>query len=334
MLKSLSLFLFLIFVSACQPPLQSALPVSSTDTPQMHVEIQGQTVSEEQFEDFLIQKLNLTPFGRGNQNNHQNDNKNNVRTPHYLPLPSKPSTPWYKEIRHGDWRRSPELLIQDVLLSESDESVSGTEAPAAIHPDFAGQEIQLTLKGHFEDRWRPLPLRDFLFTLDPELLQETFVGLQPRARVLLDNSILLQVDSVSADEIQATLNTERVPDLYLKGLHRISVEYGQYYSDGLIQIGDPEPVEDLQPRIDSVEVLRDRRGTPLHLRLSGDNFMVFPKFSYALIDGEFGFGYQTEVLRNGGMETVVHIPDPEHFDDLETHSVIYATPFGVDFQEF
>lgn len=166
------------------------------------------------------------------------------------------------------------------------------------------------------------------------MLQQSFLGKEPRARVLLNHSVLLTVDSVSDTEIQARLNTAGLVELYLKGLHKISVEYGNYYTDALIQIGDPEPVDDLSPGIDAIEVLRNDDNLPLHIRLSGDNFPVYTKFYYCLIDGEFGFGYQTEVLSAGGMETVVHIPNPDSFDQQDTHSVALATPFGTVFKTF
>jgi len=104
-----------------------------------------------------------------------------------------------------------------------------------------------------------------------------------------------------------------------------------------LNVGEPVPVEysRLQPQIESVEVLReDDDDRPQHIRLKGKGFMVFPKFSYALIDGEFGFGYQTEVMADGSAETVVHLPNPKSFDINAPHTVIYATPFGVTFKEF
>lgn len=80
--------------------------------------------------------------------------------------------------------------------------------------------------------------------------------------------------------------------------------------------------------------MRNTQNLPLHLRLKGQNFMIYPKFSYATIDGEFGFGYQTEVNVDGTSETVVHIPNPETFDQKTQHLVIMATPFGVAFKGF
>ena len=232
--------------------------------------------------------------------------------------------------------RSPELLITDILLTETGEKVMGPNAPAALRPDYAGTEIRLTLRGQFEKRnEKAFKLKDFLFQLESPLVQQSFVGNEPQTRVLLDDSILLQVESVSATEIKARLNSKLLPDLYLKGNHRLSVELNRWYTDALLNVGEPAPVElsALQPQIEGVEVLRER-GKPMHIKLTGRGFMVFPKFSYATIDGEFGFGYQTEVTADGAAETVVHIPDPQSFDVNPRHTVIYATPFGVTFKEF
>ncbi|PKL80207.1 MAG: hypothetical protein CVV27_00760 [Candidatus Melainabacteria bacterium HGW-Melainabacteria-1] len=62
--------------------------------------------------------------------------------------------------------------------------------------------------------------------------------------------------------------------------------------------------------------------------------MGYPKFLYATIDGEFGFGFQTKFLEDGRAETVANVPNPETFDQQLEHLVILATPFGVAFQEF
>lgn len=230
--------------------------------------------------------------------------------------------------------QSPELLINDVILSDTGLSVMGKDAPGSLEPDFAGKEIALTLTGTFKNsQHQPLSASDFLFTLAPPLVQQTFIGTEPIARVLLDNSILLEATSVTETEIRAILRTEKLPDLYLKGLHRLSVEQGDWYTDTLIQIGDPTPPpSSLMPHIDSIEVIRNSQQLPLHVRLTGQNFMLYPKFSYVTIDGEFGFGYQTEVNQHGFMQTIVHIPHPEIFDQISPHIVILATPFGVAFK--
>lgn len=231
------------------------------------------------------------------------------------------------------YQRHPELLITDVLTDNI--SVFGGNAPAALVPDYAGTQIALVIKGTFERRNdKPLKLKSFLFTLEPPLVQQTLIGQNPISRVVLDDMIPLQTTAVSRNEIRATLNTQGLPDLYLKGLHKITLEHDQYYTDALIRVGDPVPTDNLLPQVTGVEIMRNNQGKAEHIRLSGKHFMVYPKLSYATIDGEFGFGYQTEVSDDGTAETVVHVPDPATFDSKPTHTVIYATPFGVTFKEF
>lgn len=71
---------------------------------------------------------------------------------------------------------------------------------------------------------KALKSKTFLFELDPELIQQTFIGKSPKSRVLLDRSILLDIHAVSETEIQASFNSAQVPDLYLKGLHHLAIE--------------------------------------------------------------------------------------------------------------
>ena len=282
--------------------------------------------TEANLQDFLLQSVRAS-----NQNKDKDSDHNRNKRP--------------PKLSHSDWKdfkprshceRSPELLIRDIVLTETGEKVMGPDAPAALAPDYDGAEIRLTLRGQFEKRnQKAFKLKDFLFQLESPLVQQSFIGNEPQARVLLDDSILLQVESVTATEIKARLNSKLLPDLHLKGNHRLSVELNRWYTDALLSVGEPTPVEvsALQPQIEGVEVLRERE-KPLHIKLTGRGFMVFPKFSYATIDGEFGFGYQTEVTADGSAETVVHIPDPQSFDLNPKHTVIYATPFGVAFKEF
>lgn len=232
--------------------------------------------------------------------------------------------------------QSPELFISDVMMGDPGLSVVGKDAPGNLVPNFAGKDIVLTLVGTFKNSQHiPIGFSEFNFSTGPELLQQTFVGNEPHARVLLDDSILLEVTSVTATEIHAILRTKQIPDLYLKGLHRLSVEQGDWFTDTLIKVGEPSPPEtSLSPEIQSVEILSEQPRGSTHLRLTGKNFMIYPKFSYATIDGEFGFGFQTKILQNGQMESIIHIPNPEAFAQRLTHTLTYASPFGVSYIVF
>lgn len=104
------------------------------------------------------------------------------------------------------------------------------------------------------------------------------------------------------------------------------------YEPGLLHqsiLGNEPPV-----RVYLIEVLNDEDGKPVNLKLTGKNFMLFYKFSFSLIDGEFGFGHSTNVLNDGVWETIVHIPDPKKFSQNTEHSISYSTPFGTEFKRF
>src|SRR5690606_3444356 len=116
--------------------------------------------------------------------------------------------------------------------------------------------------------------------------------------------------------------------------HKLTIFANGIFTEVLIKTGEPESNAELRPVIESVEVLNDKKGKPINLKLTGKNFMLFYKFSYSLIDGEFGFGHQTSVLDDGSFETIVHIPDPKAFAEKTEHSIMYATPFGSAFKTF
>lgn len=314
--------MFTCFLAACQTmpltQMPSALPDAtgvSALPAEIEVSHEGHTLSEQEMPDFIIQQAQGS------------------RASNLLVALTKLAKEWYQKPRNPDCKRTPELLITDVQLAVTGMSILGKGAPGALAPDYAGKSIELILKGTFKDNGKPLQIKSFRFTLEPSLVQQTFVGNDPPSRVLLDDSILLEPLAVSGTEIRVRLNTQGVPDLYLKGLHKITLEQGDWYTDGLIQVSDPAPVQNLQPRIDSVELL-PAKGKPEHLLLHGANFMVFPKLSYATIDGAFGFGFQTEVSDEGAADTIVHIPDSKTFNPKAHHTVVYSTVFGVAFKEF
>ncbi len=304
-------FTVLLSLNACHAP---SLPVSQSLSPSVST-----------LQDFLV--LSAKEGSKNDKDKGHNENRK----------PPKLSDRDWKDFKpRSRCERTPELLITDIVLTATGESIMGPSALIGLRPDYAGTEIGLTIKGQFEKRnEKAFKLKDFLFQFETPLVQQSFIGKEPQARVLLDDSILLQVESVTKTEIKVRLNTQLLPDLYLKGNHRLSIELDRWYTDALLNVGEPAPVEvsALQPRIESVEVLRER-GKPLHIKLTGRGFLVFPKFSYATIDGEFGFGYQTEVMADGSAETVVHIPDPNSFDLNPHHNLVYVTPFGVAFKAF
>lgn len=320
-MKKLAALVGACALTACTS-LSPTLPTSHSEDIkplQIQVEHEGQVLSERTLSDFWVQRLT--------------DAKGSGLLKHAL---SKFAKSWYEHPRHPNARRSPELLITDVQLTDSGVSIMGKDAPGSIVPDYAGKEVRLTLKGVFKHQRQALKLRSFLFTLEAPLVQQTFAfeGKEPHSRVLLNDSVLLEPVSVSATEIEVVLQTKYLLDLYLRGLHKITVEHDAWYTDALVQVGEPVPTNaDLRPRIDSTEILY-KRGKPLHVRLEGAGFFVFPKLVYATVDGEFGFSDQTEVLDDGTGSIIVHIPDPAAFARQSTHTIMLATPFGVAFKTF
>ena len=339
---ALSVCFYTFLMVSCSVPIEQALriatPLEKTSTPisQIKFLINGQSLGQDALDDFMIQKLRKSGFTppKKTKSKKHSENKSNKK----------------KDARKD--KGQVQLLIEDILLTPENVSVFGPEASAAVTPDLTGGSIPLTIKGSFtKESKKPLPLKEFRFTYAPPLIQQTFIGEKPQARVLLDDAILLEVISSTATELKVLLNPKDYIDLYLKGLHKISVEYKDYYTDALISIGEGAiPPRTLEPQIESVEILYDddkdsddkdsddknikKIRKSYNIRLKGTNFMLNPKYYYTLIDGEFGFGHQTEVMQDGSYETVVHLPEPKVFAQKTEHQVIFVTPFGVTFKEF
>lgn len=140
----------------------------------------------------------------------------------------------------------------------------------------------------------------------------------------------------SESAITVSIDTKNIPEFYLKGLHKLTVVGGNYFSDTLVKVRDPEVPENLNlsPRIDKVEVLYDEDGKPANLKLTGKNFMMYYRYSYSQVDGVFGFGHLSNILSGDVWETVVHLPNPKTFKPSDKHTIMYTTPFGVAFKSF
>lgn len=88
-----------------------------------------------------------------------------------------------------------------------------------------------------------------------------------RVRVLLDESIILNTVSVTENEIKVNINEAR-----------------KYCTEILIKVGAPEPVEGLSSVITNLEVLKNKKGKPINLKLTGKNFMMYYRFSYSNVN--------------------------------------------------
>lgn len=234
-----------------------------------------------------------------------------------------------------------DFYITDVLLASTGESVQYATAPAKITPKFhEDHPIQLTIKGLFKAPEVGLTLDHMLFTLSPGILHQTTLPLSPPAiKVLLNDSLLLTPlaiqDTANETTLTVQLNTQYLPDTYLQGMHHLSVSVGQKLASTLIKVGAPDlsaAIPNLQPVVDTVTVIRGNN--TLDLKLVGKNFFIQPKFTYAQIDGEFGFGQATVIYQDGKYETLINVPNPAAFSLRTQHSLSYITPYGIALKDF
>jgi len=247
---------------------------------------------------------------------------------------------WYLRSHLLGYQKSPDLVIEDVLLNG--ESIQGDSPLQRLRPDWEGEAIELTLKGPFARRnQKPLKADGFLFTLESPLVVRSLAPneSEPEARILLDDAILLTQISITPDEIRVRLPQAGLTDLLLEGSHKITLAYQRYYADTIIQVGppiSPPPLGALQPQIKTIELVRNSDGQPRFLRCTGTGLMTQGKFSYAQLDGDFALSYQSQIVQtDAGLsyETLIHLPQPDQFDPTQSHTLSYATPFGVTYQQ-
>lgn len=312
-----SIIPMLLLFCSCNP--SPATPLIPTETEMQS--ILSEPVTAEQLNDFRLQRLNT----RGFQNI-----KNKV----------KQVLKWYLRSHLLGYQKSPDLVIADVLLNGT--SIQGDSPPGQLQPDWEGEAIELTLKGPFvRHNQKPLKADDFLFTLEEPLVVRSLAPdeSEPKARILLDDAILLTPISITPDEIRVRLPQAGLTDLLLEGSHKITLVYQRYYADTIIQVGPPvapPPLGALQPQIKTVELVRNNNGQARFLRCTGTGLMTQGKFSYAQLDGDFALSYQSQIVQtDAGLsyETLIHLPDPDQFDPMQPHTLTYATPFGVTHQQ-
>ena len=312
MFKSRLLLTLLLF-SGCQTlsPSQTHIATTSLITP----------LSVEQVQDFVLQKL---------------------KQKEQVPKAPKWFPDWHNRPPLAGFSKTPDLTIQDVWLNG--QSIQGTQAPSSLRQDWEGAPHELLIKGQFENKKdKDLTLNAFRFTLEPGVLLRAMAPNEnkPTSRVLLDDAILMTPLAVSGTEIRVQLPQAGLGELLLKGLHKITVIHKNYYSDTLIQVGEPltPPSQAvLTPQFNSIEVVRNDKGQPRFLRCTGSGLnMTQGKFAYSLIDSEFAFVYQSQIVSTETgreYETLIHIPAPDSFDLNTNHTLVYATPFGTSFKQF
>ncbi len=234
-------------------------------------------------------------------------------------------------------KKHKDIQIDNITLDTGERVMDeGSPATGEIKPDYAGKVINLNIIGKFNTAPK-MKLENMLFTNEPGLIHQSVVEQEPPIRVTLDDMILFTPVSASSTAITVTLDSKGISDLYLKGDHKLTITAGKYFSDTLVKVGEPAPVTSLTPKIDSVEILKDKEGKPVNLKVTGSNLMLNYRFSYSQVDGTFSFGHENSVIDNNGTlkwESIIHLPNPKTFAPSGQHTISLATPFGFSFHSF
>jgi len=189
-------------------------------------------------------------------------------------------------------------------------SVLGANAPDALIPDFAGKTIQLEALGYF------------------------FVQPGDALRLTLDNSIELELSSVSNTRLVAQLNTAYLADLYLSGPHKLVLQTPLEAQHHQIKIGPPTQTLALQAQIETVNVIRDANQTPLYLEVTGRQLMLNPNFAQLRLGGEVAIIFDSQLTPDGLVTLQAALPDPTVFAQPGNHSLQYQDPFSLAFKSF
>lgn len=217
----------------------------------------------------------------------------------------------------------------DVVLSATGVSIVGSQAKTQLRGDLVNSQIiRLKLIGNFN--LSPEFSSDCSrFTREFGLLHQMFIGNSPKCRVVMDNSILWDVVSVSTDTILIQLDTKGLGEFYLTGLHQLALETPSRREKKSILVGTPVTTADLRPVISQVSLLKDAAQKPAYLKIQGAQLMVNPALVRITVDGVLGFPAFMQVLSDDTWETLV--PVQETFDPEQEHTVQYTTPFGFTF---
>lgn len=197
------------------------------------------------------------------------------------------------------------------------QNIMGASAPAALHANYLGKVIQLSIQGYF-----------YLGAAQPEDVD-----------VYLDNDIETNTLSVSNNRIEASFNTANIPDLYLVGSsHTLTLDLPGQTLKVEIRVGAPDVTVPLAPQIQQIEVVRDEFDEVEYLQIKGTNLMYNPNFAQVKVNQEVVSIIQAGLEENEQeQEEFIMLIDPPQNSELTKntkYSFSYTTPFGVAFQEF
>lgn len=192
-------------------------------------------------------------------------------------------------------------VINEVMWTDSQQSVLGVNAPTAISSNYWGKKVELVIGGYFF-----LP-----------------GGLPPEdMHIFLDGHIPIEIGQVTPFEIQAHFDTGYIPDFYLIGPHQLTVEIAGEEVFTQVLFGEPEDEATLIPEI------RVFREAGQYLEIKGTNLMFNPGFSQLYLNGDL----MAVDMYFEGKEVVLRFKKPAGFNALSTHDLRYFSPFGTSFR--
>lgn len=171
-----------------------------------------------------------------------------------------------------------------------------------LHPNYTGEEIQLTIVGNFEG-----------------------ISRSSEIELVLDNAIKLRVASSSENEIIAFLPQKGIPDLYLTGTHKLEARFNNQVARFELEIGPPERPYPISPKIDFIDLEYSSDFRPIALKIQGSDLMLNPFFAQIKLDDAVLNIFSTEISSEF---TVVRVTLPNDFDAKKDYGLVYSSPFG------
>lgn len=218
------------------------------------------------------------------------------------------------------------FFISDVVLAETGESVMGEGAPAALAFSYTTSEpLFLNIKGRFMAA-PPLSEPLMRFSYEPGLLHQTFSATQtePSVRVLLNDSLLLTPVSVTAQEIQLSLEGQFLLDVQENGLQRIKLIAGAQSVEKQIKVENTIP-SILYPEIDTIRAFS--QGGNKWLEIVGSNFFINPRKNNLFLQNTVLAVQFVEVSTGGKAALWALVPEATQVEVDDT--VLLSTPFGT-----
>ncbi len=203
----------------------------------------------------------------------------------------------------------------------------GENAPAAIQPTYSDPNpIRLSVIGNFDtDLLFSEPA--MRFTFEPGLLHQTFAGDTPPVRALLNGVLLLEAVTVTSQRLELLLPQYYLPDLYLQGLHTLTLVSGAASQQVSVMLGKPNiPRATLIPVLSTAIIMPAEGIQPPLLRVEGRHFLLQPGWQQLSLDGTILPIQQVEVTNDGTAVCWAELPPNL---TAGNYQLAYQSPFGL-----